>query len=250
MKQMPVVPDLKLNLEQTIKRIRLAEQNAGRPANSVKLLAVSKVQPITAIRTIAGHGHWDFGENYLQEALEKIRHIDDSRINWHFIGHLQSNKTAEVAQHFAWIHSIDRVKIARRLSRQRPADLPPLNCCLQVNIQSEQSKSGLQPSEVANIAEEIQSLANLQLRGLMAIPRPVADYAQQRRPFARLRELLEDLRETGIEMDTLSMGMSADLEAAIHEGATWVRIGTDVFGPRLPLQPPSPDLLKSVDLAP
>jgi PLP dependent protein len=207
---------------------------ARRPDNSVKLLAVSKTQPVDAIRDAYAAGQRAFGENYVQEALAKIDALADLRaqIEWHLIGPLQSNKTRAVAEAFDWVHSVDRLKTAQRLSEQRPADAPPLQVCLQVNISGEASKSGLATAEVADVAKAVAALPRLRLRGLMAIPEPAGDLAAQRRPHRALRELLEALQAQGLAVDTLSMGMSADLEAAVLEGATVVRVGTAVFGGR------------------
>lgn len=213
-------------------RIRAAERAAARPPGSTGLLAVSKTQPAWAIRALARSGQHRFGENYLQEAVGKLDALADLDLEWHFIGPLQSNKTRPVAERFAWVHTVDRIKIAKRLSEQRPADLPPLNVCLQVNISAEASKSGLAVDEVAAVAAVVRDLPRLRLRGLMAIPAPAATVAEQRRPLAALRQLLESLNADGHDMDTLSMGMSDDLEAAVMEGATLVRVGTAVFGPR------------------
>ena len=196
---------------------------------TVGLLAVSKTQPAAAIREAAAAGIRDFGENYLQEALDKQAELDDLPLTWHFIGPIQSNKTKAIAEHFGWVHSVDRLKIAQRLSDQRPAALPPLNICLQVNVSGEASKSGCAPQEVQQLARAITALPRLRLRGLMCIPAPSEDPAEQRAAFARLRQLRDEL---ALDLDTLSMGMSQDLEAAIAEGATWVRIGTALFGAR------------------
>ncbi len=220
------------NLARVNERIRLAEQRYGRPAGSVRLLAVSKTRPPEAILAAAACGQRHFGENYLQEALEKITRLKEHDLRWHFIGPIQSNKTRAIANHFHWVHSVDRVKIARRLSEQRPAHLPPLNLCLQVNISNEASKSGIGLSELPDIARQIADLPGVRLRGLMAIPRRTTDFHEQRRPFRQLREALATLDDIVAGLDTLSMGMSADMEAAIAEGATIVRIGTDIFGPR------------------
>ncbi|MBZ0332509.1 YggS family pyridoxal phosphate-dependent enzyme [Halomonas sp. ANAO-440] len=208
---------------------------AGRPAEDARLLAVSKTKPAGMIREAWLQGQRDFGENYVQEALAKqteLRDLED--IVWHFIGPLQSNKTREVAEHFTWVHSVDREKIARRLNDQRPDGLGPLNICLQVNISAEPSKSGVMLEELPGLAGAVLSMPALRLRGLMAIPAPAREAAAQREPFARLRQALGTLRETFPEapLDTLSMGMSADLEAAIAEGATLVRLGTAIFGER------------------
>ena len=213
-------------------RILAAEQRFQRQPGAVRLLAVSKIQPTAAIVALAAAGQSCFGENYVQEALDKIAELAALRLEWHLIGPLQANKTRTVAENFAWVHSVDRLKIAERLSAQRPAGLPPLNVCLQVNIDREPAKHGLDPGEVATVAQAVAGLPRLRLRGLMAIPAPVADFAAQRRPLARLRELQESLNAAGLALDTRSMGMSDDLEAAIAEGATLVRIGTALFGPR------------------
>lgn len=210
-------------------RIREAAQASQRDCASIGLLAVSKTKPAEAIRQAFSAGTHDFGENYLQEALDKQLELSDLALTWHFIGPIQSNKTKPIAEHFSWVHSVDRLKIAERLSAQRPAHLPPLNICLQVNVSGEASKSGCSPDELAALAQAVTQLPNLQLRGLMTIPEPTDDPAEQRAAFARLRELQQGLN---LGLDTLSMGMSHDLEAAIAEGATWVRIGTALFGAR------------------
>lgn len=210
-------------------RIREAAQASGRDFASVGLLAVSKTKPADAVRQAHDAGQRDFGENYLQEALEKQQALADLPLIWHFIGPIQSNKTRAIAEHFSWIHSVDRLKIAERLSAQRPEHLPPLNICLQVNVSGEASKSGCNPDDVAALAYAVTQLPNLKLRGLMAIPEPTDDPVEQRDAFARLRQLRDGLP---LDLDTLSMGMSHDLEAAIAEGATWVRIGTALFGAR------------------
>lgn len=213
-------------------RIRAAEQRCQRLPESVRLLAVSKTQTAAAIAAIAALGQRRFGENYLQEALTKIAELAHLDLEWHFIGPIQANKTRSIAEHFAWVHSVDRLKIAERLAAQRPAALPPLNVCLQVNIDREATKHGLEAAEVMAVAHAVAALPRLRLRGLMAIPGPAADFAAQRRPFAQLRALQEQLNADGLALDTLSMGMSDDLEAAIAEGATLVRVGTALFGPR------------------
>jgi hypothetical protein len=202
--------------------------------SSVTLLAVSKTQPPQAVRDAAAAGQSRFGENYVQEALDKMAALADlrPRLEWHLIGPLQANKTRAVAEQFDWVHSVDRLRIAERLSAQRPAGEPPLQVCLQVNVSGEDSKSGLAPAEVPALARAVAALPRLRLRGLMAIPEPATDVEAQRRPHRALRELLEALRHDGLELDTLSMGMTADLEAAVAEGATLVRIGTAVFGAR------------------
>ena len=217
------------NLSAISARIASAAQAAGREPASVQLLAVSKTKPASAIREIHAAGVCDFGENYLQEALTKQQVLSDLPLIWHFIGPIQSNKTKAIAEHFDWVHSVDRLKIAQRLSEQRPAGLAPLNICLQVNVSGEDSKSGCAPAELPALAKAVAALPNLQLRGLMAIPEPTDDRAAQEAAFATLRQLQESL---GLGLDTLSMGMSHDLEAAIAQGATWVRIGTALFGAR------------------
>lgn len=213
-------------------RIRTAEQRSGRPPDSVTLLAVSKTQPVAAIREAMALGLTRFGENYLQEALDKLDALRDDPPEWHFVGPVQSNKTRPIAENFSWVHSVDRLKIARRLSEQRPAALPPLNICLQVNICGEASKSGLSPAELPAVAAQAAQLPRLRLRGLMAIPAPAQGFEAQRRPLSRLRRLQEALIRNGLSLDTLSMGMTDDLEAAVWEGTTLVRIGTALFGPR------------------
>ncbi len=220
------------NLAHLHERIRQAEQRYRRPPGSVQLLAVSKTRPVEDILAAAACGQRHFGENYLQEAVEKITSLPEPELYWHFIGPVQSNKTRLIANHFHWVHSVDRLKIARRLSEQRPSYLPPINICLQVNINGEASKSGLSPSELPEATRQIAELPNLHLRGLMTIPQRSPRFEQQRRPFHQLHQALQSLNSEGIELDTLSMGMSADMEAAIAEGATIVRIGTDIFGPR------------------
>ncbi|MCA0243873.1 MAG: YggS family pyridoxal phosphate-dependent enzyme [Proteobacteria bacterium] len=225
------------NLQDVRQRIARACQSAGRSENSVTLLAVSKTFPGDAVRAAHAAGQQAFGENYVQEALAKIAALADLRpqLQWHLIGPLQSNKTRPVAEAFDWVHSVDRLKIAQRLAEQRPSGLPPLQLCLQVNISGEASKSGLLPAEVPAVAAAVAALPpeRVRLRGLMAIPEPAADLEAQRRPHRALRELLNALRDAhGLELDTLSMGMSADLEAAVLEGATLVRVGTAIFGAR------------------
>ncbi|WEK31320.1 MAG: YggS family pyridoxal phosphate-dependent enzyme [Candidatus Pseudomonas phytovorans] len=217
------------NLSAICARIASAAQAAGRDPASVQLLAVSKTKPASAIREIHAAGVRDVGENYLQEALTKQQALSDLPLIWHFIGPIQSNKTKAIAEHFDWVHSVDRLKVAQRLSEQRPAGLAPLNLCLQVNVSGEDSKSGCAPADLPALAKAVAGLPNLRLRGLMAIPEPTDDRAAQEAAFARLRQLQESL---GLDLDTLSMGMSHDLEAAIAQGATWVRIGTALFGAR------------------
>ncbi|AXO63387.1 YggS family pyridoxal phosphate-dependent enzyme [Pseudomonas sp. phDV1] len=217
------------NIAKVGARIREAAQASQRNFADIGLLAVSKTKPADAIREAHAAGVCDFGENYLQEALEKQTQLADLPLIWHFIGPIQSNKTRPIAEHFDWVHSVDRLKIAQRLSDQRPAHLPPLNICLQVNVSGEDSKSGCSPEELRALARAVVALPNLRLRGLMAIPEPTDDVAAQHAAFARLRQLRDEL---ALNLDTLSMGMSHDLEAAIAEGATWVRIGTALFGAR------------------
>ncbi len=204
------------------------------------LLAVSKTQPAERLRELYQLGQRDFGENYLQEALAKQAALADLRICWHFIGPIQSNKTKSISEHFDWVHSVDRIKVARRLSEQRPETLPALNVCLQVDISGEASKSGVPPEALPELAEAVAELPRLRLRGLMCIPAPSDDFAEQRRAFAEMRHGFEALRARGHALDTLSMGMSGDLEAAIAEGATLVRIGTALFGPRNPAPTSNP----------
>jgi pyridoxal phosphate enzyme (YggS family) len=215
-------------------RITAAAVHAGRDPGSVRLLAVSKAQALAAVEGAWGHGQTDFGENYLQDALPKLDAFAGRPAVWHFIGALQSNKSREVATRFQWLHALDRDSLARRLSEQRPAGLAPLQVCLQVNVSGESSKGGVVPERATALAEAVATLPNLKLRGLMAIPAPAGDLESQRKPFRVMRELLEDLKRRGHDVDTLSMGMSDDLEAAILEGATIVRIGTAIFGRRLP----------------
>jgi PLP dependent protein len=230
------------NLQGVKRRIELACAAAGRSAQSVTLLAVSKTHGEAAVRAAHASGQREFGENYVQEALAKIASLSDLRhgLEWHLIGPLQSNKTAAVAAAFDWVHSVDRLKIAQRLAEQRPDGLPPLQLCLQVNISGEDSKSGVGPADTLPLARAVAALPRQRvvLRGLMGIPAPSADSAVQRAPYRALRELLDfvnaGLSDPALHLDTLSMGMSADLEAAAVEGATIVRVGTDIFGARPP----------------
>jgi PLP dependent protein len=221
-------------LQQVRTRIATACQRAHRPVESVTLLAVTKTFGPQSVRDACMAGQRAFGENYVQEALEKIDSLADirERLEWHLIGPLQSNKTRVAAANFDWVHSIDRLKLAERLSAQRPTGLPPLNVCLQVNISSEASKSGIAPDEALPLAHAVDALPGIRLRGLMAIPEPVADVEAQRIPHRALAKLLQELNRSGLALDTLSMGMSADLEVAIAEGATIVRVGTAIFGAR------------------
>jgi pyridoxal phosphate enzyme (YggS family) len=221
------------NLQAVRARIAAACIAAGRAAGSVQLLAVSKTWPAARVREAVAAGQHAFGENYLQEAVEKATELKDLGLEWHFIGPLQSNKTRTVAETFAWVHSVDRLKVAERLAAQRPQGLPPLQICLQVNVSGEASKSGCAPQQALELASAIARLPGLCLRGLMAIPEPTADILRQRLQFALLRRTLEQINaEPGFALDTLSMGMTDDLEAAIMEGATMVRIGTAIFGER------------------
>ena len=217
------------NIGLVSQRIRAAADAVQRDANSIHLLAVSKTKPAEAVREAYAAGISDFGENYLQEALGKQAELTDLPLSWHFIGPIQSNKTRAIAENFAWVHSVDRLKIAERLSEQRPAELPPLNICIQVNVSGEASKSGCTPADLPALANAISALPRLKLRGLMAIPEPTEERAAQDAAFAAVRELQTHLN---LALDTLSMGMSHDLESAIAQGATWVRIGTALFGAR------------------
>ncbi|MDH3280572.1 MAG: YggS family pyridoxal phosphate-dependent enzyme [Gammaproteobacteria bacterium] len=212
--------------------IDAAERKYARVPGSVQLLAASKAQPVSAMRTLAGLGVRAFGENYVKEGLEKQHALRGNDLEWHFIGHVQSNKTRDIASRFAWVHSVDRIKIAHRLAAQRPPELPPLNVCIEVNIDRQSGKSGVDIDDLGALAVAMAALKGLRLRGLMAIPMPRAELTEQRQAFAQLRRARDRLNRAGLQLDTLSMGMSADLEAAIAEGATIVRIGTALFGPR------------------
>jgi PLP dependent protein len=220
------------NIPKVLHRLRLSAKKYQRAEEEILLLAVSKTRPAQDIRQAWSSGQSHFGESYLQEAVEKIAALADLPLTWHFIGPIQSNKTRPIAEHFHWVHSVDREKIARRLNDQRPTDLPPLQVCLQVNISDEQSKSGCTPEQLPALARAVDALPMLQLRGLMAIPAATGEEAMQRKAFARLRRIFEQLQAEFPAMDTLSMGMSGDMEAAIAEGATIVRVGTAIFGPR------------------
>jgi len=220
------------NLQAVRARIARAAQAAQRAAGDILLLAVSKTIPAERIAEAYAAGQWAFGENHVQEAVEKITVLATLSLDWHFIGPIQSNKARVIAQHFGWVHSVEREKIAERLNAARPEGMAPLNVCIQVNVSGEATKSGVAPGDEAKLAEAIARLPRLKLRGLMAIPEPTADVTLQRRRFALLRELKDGLRARGHALDTLSMGMSDDFEAAILEGATIVRIGTAIFGPR------------------
>ena len=220
------------NLQAVQSRIAKAALAVGRSPDSVRLLAVSKTWPLDCVLEAANAGQQAFGENYVQEAVDKAIAAADRKLEWHFIGPLQSNKTRLVAEHFDWVHSVERLKIAERLSTQRPSALPVLQVCVQVNVSGERSKSGCAPAEAVTLCLAVAALPNLCLRGLMAIPEPSDEVAEQRAAFRRLREIYEDVRAAGVPLDTLSMGMSHDLEAAVAEGATIVRIGTAIFGER------------------
>ncbi len=230
---MSVIPQ---NLQAVHARIAAAAQAAGRDPSRIGLLAVSKTFGPDAVIEAALAGQRAFGENYLQEALDKMATIraaqPDASLEWHFIGPIQSNKTRPIAEHFDWVHSVEREKIAQRLSEQRPTHLPPLNVCLQINISGEASKSGATLAQAAALAQAVAAMPRLKLRGLMAIPEPAGGFEQQRKPFRQLRALFEQLQAQGLDLDTLSMGMSADMDAAIAEGATIVRVGTAIFGKR------------------
>ena len=231
-----IMSTIEQNLQAVRDSIAQAAADAQRAPEDVTLLAVSKTFGADAVLTAMRAGQAAFGENYLQEALDKIALVKEAAPQhapaWHFIGPIQSNKTRPIAEHFDWVHSVDRLKIAQRLSEQRPEELGPLNICLQVNISAEASKSGLTPEELPEVAAQVAQLPRLRLRGLMAIPAPSDDMKLQRAAFAAVRGLYEQLRTVGLPLDTLSMGMSADLEAAVAEGATIVRVGSAIFGAR------------------
>ncbi|HET7370917.1 MAG TPA: YggS family pyridoxal phosphate-dependent enzyme [Gammaproteobacteria bacterium] len=230
---MPVNADtIADNLENVRRTVTDAAERWGRNTSAITVLAVSKTKPPEAIQAAAAAGQRDFGENYLQEALAKMDAVADPALRWHFIGAIQSNKTRPIADRFDWVHTVDREKIARRLHEQRPDDLPPLNVCLEVNVSDEPQKAGAAPEEVEALAEVVVALPRLKLRGLMALPAPAEAFEVQREPFKKLAALYEQLRAKGFDIDTLSMGMSGDFEAAIAEGATIVRIGTAIFGER------------------
>ncbi|MBI2308066.1 MAG: YggS family pyridoxal phosphate-dependent enzyme [Rhodocyclales bacterium] len=220
------------NLQAVHARIDAAAKAAGRDPVSVSLLAVSKTWPADSVRAAAAAGQRAFGENYVQEGCEKAGVLAGLGLDWHFIGPLQSNKTRPVAEAFDWVHSVDRLKIAERLSAQRPTEMPPLNICLQVNVSGEASKSGCTPAAAPALAHAVAALPRLRLRGLMCIPEPTDDVAAQRRSFHELHRIYERLQHEGLPLDVLSMGMSHDIEAAIAEGATLVRVGTAIFGER------------------
>ena len=220
------------NLAQVRKRIELAVLAAGRPADEVTLLAVSKTMPAQAVREAYNAGQLAFGENYIQEGVDKIASLADLPLVWHCISPIQSNKTKLVAENFAWVHSIDRLKIAERLSAQRPAHLPALQICLQVNVDGGSNKSGVAPTDLLALAQAVAQLPNLQLRGIMTIPEPAENDAAARAVHRQAKRLFDSLNAAGLKLDTLSMGMTGDLEAAIAEGSTCVRVGTAIFGVR------------------
>ena len=220
------------NLVKVRKRIELACEAVGRAPNAVKLLAVSKTMPAQAVRDAFAAGQLAFGENYIQEGVDKIASLVDLPIEWHCIGPIQSNKTKLVAENFAWVHSIDRLKIAERLSAQRPAHLPPLQICLQVNVDGGSNKSGVAPAELLALAQAVAKLPQLQLRGIMTIPEPTETEAATRAVHHQAKSLFDNLKTAGLAIDTLSMGMTGDLEAAVAEGSTCVRVGTAIFGAR------------------
>ncbi len=225
------------NLTRLRQQIIAAEQRYQRIAGSVQLLAISKAQPIDAIQEAIAAGQKAFGENYLQEALPKIAALDNYQLEWHYVGAIQANKTRAIAENFSWVHSLDRLALAERLNFQRPTDLPPLNVCLQVNFDNEPNKAGIDVKILPELAMQVANLPNLKLRGLMAIPAARHEFAAQRQIFHTIHQKLLELQLPNLNLDTLSMGMSDDFEAAIAEGATIVRIGTKIFGPRLKKQP-------------
>ncbi len=222
--------------QSVIERLEKAERQFGRDTGSVALIAVSKTRPAQDVQRVHELGQAAFGENYVQEALDKIRELRELPIEWHFIGSIQSNKTRDIAEHFDWVHSVDRLKIARRLNDQRPSEMGQLDICIEVNISEEAGKSGVFLADLPELARQIRALPQIRLRGLMAIPQKATEFDQQRAIFRRMREALDKLNDTldedQLKLDTLSMGMSGDMEAAIAEGATMVRIGADIFGPR------------------
>lgn len=227
-----MMSELHDRLQQVRREVAEAERQFGREPGSIKLLAVSKTRNAGDVLALAQLGVSDFGENYVQEARAKIGQLSGYSLTWHFIGPVQSNKTRQIAECFDWVHSVDRIKVAHRLNAARPADLPPLNICIQVNVDAESTKSGIDPDEVEQLAEQILPLSRLNLRGLMALPAPTEDFAGQRHSFLRTRRLQEKLMDKGYRLDTLSMGTTGDMRAAIAEGATVIRIGTALFGPR------------------
>jgi len=224
--------DIAHNLHLTRTRMLNAAREYGRDPSQIHLLAVSKTQPVSALQAAIASGQKDFGENYLQDALEKIAALAEQQLSWHFIGAIQSNKTRPLAENFAWVETLASLKHAKRLNEQRPEHLPALNVCIQVNISAEPQKAGVAVAEVSDLALAIADMPRLQLRGLLSIPAPMQSFEQQRKPHRALRALLESLQAQGLKLDTLSMGMSGDMDAAIAEGATQVRIGTAIFGKR------------------
>ena len=223
---------IKSRIESVRNNITQAISKFARTENSVQLLAVSKTRTPDEITTAYNCGQTCFGESYLQEALQKIEHLKDVAIEWHFIGKIQSNKTRQIAENFDWVHSVDKLKHAQRLNDQRPDSMSPLNICLQINIDNEESKGGVDPEDAAELIQQVNQLPRIQLKGLMAIPSPTDDLDKQRVPFRKLRELRDRLTTDNMRLETLSMGMSGDIEAAIAEGSTIVRVGTAIFGPR------------------
>jgi PLP dependent protein len=219
-------------LDRVREKLRAAERQSGRPEGTVALLAVSKTRPAAEVLEAARAGQRAFGENYVQEAVAKIRDTAGNGLSWHFIGPVQSNKARDIACNFDWVHSLDRIRIARRLHALRPDGLAPLNVCIQINIDGEDSKSGVAPGQAAELAQAIAELPRLRLRGLMTLPAPRTEFEAQRVPFARLRACLQELKQVLPTLDTLSMGTTADMAAAVAEGATIVRVGTAIFGPR------------------
>ncbi|MCG8428667.1 MAG: YggS family pyridoxal phosphate-dependent enzyme [Chromatiales bacterium] len=226
---------IQARLQQVQEQIRNAAEQAGRQGDKIELLAVSKTRPVPDIEAAMAAGQVAFGENYLQDALSKIEALRDSSAQWHFIGRIQSNKTRPIAENFDWVHSLDSIKHAQRLNDQRPEQLTALNICLQVNIDQQASKGGLTPEQLPEAIDKIQAMPRLKLRGLMVIPAPATELEAQRQPFSQLRQLRDNLATPELPLETLSMGMSGDLTAAIMEGATIVRIGTAIFGPRPPM---------------
>jgi hypothetical protein len=227
-----IMSSITANLQAVRQRISAAAHAAGRDADSVRLVAVSKTFGSAAVREAAAAGLSDFGENYVTEGVDKISELRALGLTWHYIGPIQSNKTRLIAENFDWVHSVDREKVAARLSQARAAERDDLQVCIQVNVSGEASKSGVAPAEATSLARVVAGLPRLRLRGLMAIPEPTPDEREQRSRFAQLRELRDELNRRGLGLDTLSMGMSADMEAAIAEGATMVRVGTAIFGER------------------
>jgi PLP dependent protein len=232
-----IMTTIAARLQAVLRRIEAAAVLAGRPPGEIRLIAVSKTFPPAAITQAHAAGQRAFAESYLQEAVSKLVALAPLDLEWHYIGPIQSNKTRQIAEQFSWLHAVDRVKIAERLSTSRPAGLPPLQICLQVNVSGEASKSGVRPEDARALAQAVAALPGIRLRGLMAIPEPTQDVAMQRTRFRQVRELKDELVRSGIGLDTLSMGMSDDLEAAVAEGATLVRVGRAIFGERPPAFP-------------